>query len=296
MMGSILALLTGVCFALNDVFIRRAALRVSDASLGTLISVPMAVPIFLVVLAATGRIQDVLSFSRQSVMWLSLAGIFFFVIGRSLSYRCIQLVGANITSILRRANILVAVVLGIFVLAEPLSWTFAIGVLLIVIGISLVGLNPRREGTFGERPAKIPLKALMLGLGAGVAWGLAPIFAKIGLEGASSPLAGLLISFLAATAVLGLSMASPGRRQLISRITGKAVGLFFIAGLFSCTGNFCRYAALNLIPASVVTPIVATSPVFLLIFSYIFNRNLEIFSRPVIIGTVIVVVGTILLL
>jgi len=139
------------------------------------------------------------------------------------------------------------------------------------------------------------LKALILGLGAGVAWGLAPIFAKMGLRGAGSPLAGLFISFLAATIVLIFSLVSPGRRQLISRINTKAAGLFFLGGLFSCTANFCRYAALKLIPASVVTPIVATSPVFLLIFSYLFNRNLEIFSRPVIIGTMIVVVGTVLL-
>ena len=90
-------------------------------------------------------------------------------------------------------------------------------------------------------------------------------------------------------------MLSPGRRNLIHLINAKAAALFFIAGLLSCTANFCRYAALSLIPASVVTPIVATSPVFLLIFSYLFNRKLEIFSRPVIIGTIIVVLGTILL-
>lgn len=294
-MGSIFALLTGVGFALNDIFIRRATLKVSDAGLGTLVSVPMAVPIFLIVLAAGGHLQDVLSFSWQSVMWLSLSGVFFFVIGRTLSYRCIQMVGANITGILRRANIPVAVVLGIFVLDEPLSWAFAIGVLLIVVGISLVGINPGRVAAPGKQPERIPLRALIIGLGAGVAWGLAPIFAKIGLKGSGSPLAGLFISFLAATLVLGFTMVSPGRRQLIRRITGRAVGLFFIAGLFSCAANFCRYAALKLIPASAVTPIVATSPVFLLIFSYMFNRSLEIFSRPVIIGTVIVVVGTVLL-
>jgi uncharacterized membrane protein len=54
--------------------------------------------------------------------------------------------------------------------------------------------------------------------------------------------------------------------------------------------------ALGLAPASVVAPLVSITPVFLLVFSFLFNRKLEIFSRSVIIGTVTVVMGTILLI
>ncbi len=78
-------------------------------------------------------------------------------------------------------------------------------------------------------------------------------------------------------------------------MTGKAAGLFFIAGLFSCTANLLRYVALGLAPVSVVTPLVSIQPVFGLLFAFLFNRQLEIFSKPAIVGTITVVVGTLLI-
>ena len=54
--------------------------------------------------------------------------------------------------------------------------------------------------------------------------------------------------------------------------------------------------ALTLAPASVVTPLVSITPIFGLVLAYIFNRKLEIFSRPVIIGTLMVFMGTVLLI
>ncbi len=93
------------------IFVRRAVLKVPDASLGRLISVPMAVPIFFIILAVTGQIQSVFRFSWEGYVWLSSAGILHFVIGRSLNYKLVQLVGANVGTILRRANIMVSFII-----------------------------------------------------------------------------------------------------------------------------------------------------------------------------------------
>ena len=57
MIGSIFALLSATSFATNKIFIRRAVLRVSDASLGILISVPMAVPLFFLILVFSGKLH-----------------------------------------------------------------------------------------------------------------------------------------------------------------------------------------------------------------------------------------------
>jgi uncharacterized membrane protein len=167
--------------------------------------------------------------------------------------------------------------------------------LLIIAGITLAGLSPQKILYPDGRYAKIPAKAFVLGFGCGAAWGLAPILVKLGLQASGSPVAGAFISFLAATAVIILSMASPEKRISITAISGKAAGLFFAAGLLSFGANLTRYIALSLGPASVITPLVATSPVFLLVFSFVFNRNLEIFNTTVIVGTIAVVAGTILI-
>lgn len=296
MIGSLFSLLTAISFGMNAIFIRRAVLRVSDASLGTLISVPMGVPLFFLLLAFTGQVRSVLEFSWQSYVWLSLAGVVHFVVGRSLSYKCIQLVGANIASILRRINILVAVCIGVFLLHEPLSWQLAIGVFLIIAGVTVAGFSPQMLRNSHGQFLKIPTRAYVFGFGNGVAWGLTPIFVKLGLSGSGSPIAGALISFVAGTAVLSISLANYRRRSSFVDITGKAAMLFFIGGLLSFTAHLFRYSALGLAPASVVAPIVSTAPVFTLVLSFLFNRKIEIFSSPVIAGTVMVVIGTIILI
>ena len=295
MAGPLLALLSAGFFGMNKIFLRRAVLKVPDASLGTLISVPMSVPLFFLVILLGGKIQNLLNFTWQGYLWLSLAGILHFVVGRSLNYHCVQLVGANLTNLICRSNILVSVVIGITLLREPVGWRLALGVLFIITGISLPGLSQLFLEGSRHRLPKIPGKAFIFGFGCGLAWGISPIFIKLGLADSGAPLSGAFISFLAATLVLIVSMASPQRRKSANDITVKAGVLFFSSGLLSFIANMGRYVALGLAPASVVTPLFSTSPVFVLLFSFVFNRNLEIFNLPVIIGVVSVVIGSMLL-
>lgn len=296
MIGPLFALLSSVCFGVNGIFTRRAVLKTFHAGLGTLVTVPMAVPMFFLVLAVTGQVGSVLDFPWQSYVWLSLAGIIHFVIGRSLSYQCVQLVGANIAGILIRINILVAVVIGVSLLHEPLTLQLTIGVILIIAGISIPGLSSQTLRNSLGQFSQIPTKAFVVGFGGGLAWGISPICIKLGLRHSGSPIAGAFIAFAAATVVLIISLTLPQKRSSLVHMTGAASALFFIAGLLSFAANLFRFVALNLAPASVVAPIISTSPVFLLILSFLFNRKIEIFSRPVVIGAVAVVIGTIILL
>ena len=143
MIGPLIALLSAIFFALHAALVRRAVVQVSDASTGILISVPVVVPFLFLFLALTDQIRGLADLPWQSYAWLSAAGIFFFVVGRTLIYESTQLVGANITAILVRFNVLVSVVAGVTVLHEPLSWRMATGVLLILVGITMTGLSPR---------------------------------------------------------------------------------------------------------------------------------------------------------
>ena len=295
MIGSIFALMAAVFFAGNTVLIRRAVLKVADASLGTLISVPMGVPLFFIALVVSGQTGDLLRFSRQEIIWLSLAGILHFVVGRSLFYGCVQQVGANVAGILRRTNILVAVILGIALLNEPLTWVLAAGVALIISGITLTGLSSQTFRNADGKFARIPAKALLLGFGCGLAWGISPIFIKLGLKENGAAVSGAFISYLAATVFLGISLIGRRRKTAADQLTLPAVVLFLSGGIFSFSANLVRYLALSLAPASVVTPLVSTEPIFMMALAFIFNRQLEIFSRPVMIGSVLVVAGTILL-
>lgn len=295
MIGSLFALLAAISFALSMIFLRRAVLKVSEASAGTLISVPMAVPLFFLFLVFTDNLRSILYFSSQSYVWLSLAGVFHLVIGRSLSYKSTQLVGANITSILRRVNIFITVLIGIFLLHEPLSWRLGIGVFLIIIGITITGSRPQTLQTSYGQFSKIKTKAFIPALGCGMAWGLSPIFIKLGLKNSEFPIAGAFISFLVASAILSISLVNSQRRFSLFHMTGGTITLFFIDGFLTFTAHLFFYMALNLSPASFVSPLVSTSPIFQLLFSFLFNRKIEIISIPVIIGTILGVLGTLII-
>jgi drug/metabolite transporter (DMT)-like permease len=296
MTGPLLALLSALFFALHAVFVRRAVLEVEDSSIGILISVPLSLPILVPIVAYSDQLSNVIRFPWQSYFWLSAAGIFFFVVGRTLIYRCSQLLGANITSILIRTSVLFSVFIGIVFLKEPLNLRIAAGVLLITMGIMLTGTNPKMFRGADGKLLKIPAMALLLGLSCGFSIGISFVFVRLGLKGSGAPMAGVLVAYIAATIVLGFFLFNRRKRRLLFQIPGRVAGLFFFTGILSLAANIARFAALSLAPASIVAPLVLTYPILLLFFSFLLNRQIEIFNRIVVFGTITVVAGSLLLI
>lgn len=290
------AFLGALGFGLNAVFARRAVIRVLDATIGVLITVPLAVVFFLLILIAMGQVGSIATFSWQGYAWLSAAGIIHFVAGRSLNYNLVQLVGANIATVMREFHLIIAVTLGISVLGEQFSWQLVMGVLLIIVGLIVTTLNPQMFRSGRKLFSGIPSKAYLLGLGIGLSWGVNPIMIKLGLDGSNSPVAAAFISYTAAAIVASTFLWKTDKRRTLAGMNRGTLGFFCLSGLFSAAAGLMRFIALSLGPASVVTPIISTSPIFVLFFSYVFNRKLEVFGPTVIIGMIAVVTGSILLI
>ncbi len=290
------AIIGALSFAFGNVVTRRAVIKVFDTVVGLLISLPVGLLFFTLVLIAAGQVGSIINFSWQGYLWLSAAGILNFVVGRWLFYNCVKLAGANTATVMTRVGPLIAVSLGISVLGEPVTWKLIAGVLLIIFGVMLAGLNPQMFRSGQGLFTGISRKALLLGTSAGLAWGLTPIMVKLGLSGSSSPIAGVFISYLAANVALITFLSNHNRRDALLDTKLGVIGLFSLASLFSSTAQLMRYVALHMAPVSVVAPLFATSPVLLLIPSFLLNRKLEVFSRFIIIGAIAVVLGTILVL
>ena len=262
---------------------------------GVFISIVISLPFFLVILIASGQVRSIFSFSLSGYIWLSSAGILHFVIGRWLFFKGVQFSGANVTSILRRIDSLVALLFGAAFLKEPVSIQLVVGILLTVFGVIITSLNPKMVRDNQAPLLNLSPKALFFGLGTGVLWGITPVMMKVGLQGSDAPVAGAFISFFAATIALSFSLLNRDRRNSFSQLSWKIIGLYCIVGLLAGIANMFRFLALNLSPASVVTPLLSTTPVFLVALSFLLNRKLEVFNLPVIVGTVAVVIGAILL-
>ncbi|MDP2647574.1 MAG: EamA family transporter [Desulfobacterales bacterium] len=295
MSAGLLALLGAISFSFNGIVARRAVIKMMDASFSVLITIAAGMVFFVLILIGTGRLSNFASFSWQSYLWFSAAGIIHYILGRWFYLRCVQLVGANIAGIMSRTSPLVAVSMGVFMLGEALTWKLAMGILLIVLGVVLGALSPETFRGGKGLLSGMPRRAFFYGMGTGVTWGASPILVKFGLAGVNAPIAGALVSNLAAFLVLGVFILSRNSRVTFEGIKAGSLGLFSLIGLFSALAHLFRFIALSSGPASVVSPIFSTSPVFLLLLSFLFNRQLEVFNRAVVIGIFAVVAGTILM-
>lgn len=276
---------------------RRGVLRVKDAALGGYISVFVAPPLFLLTAIALSDLRSIATFTGRGYLWLALAGIIHFVLGRSSNYWSLKYLGANMASIVVALSPVYTVLLGIFILGEHMTGNTALGCALIIIGPASL-FWPEQRGTHentdhGNKP-RLSKKGIMASLLSGICYGITPLFIKLGLQQGGSALAGTLISYTTATLVLGTTMIHRGRREAVVHMERRALMWFALSGFFVALAQLFRYIALKLSPISIAGPLTATSPIFLLLLSFIVNRNVESFRFTVILGIILVVLGTIM--
>ncbi len=292
MSGSVISILSAVCFALSAIFTRRAVMRVTDSSVGVILSIFLAVPLFAVIVLGTGQLAEVGAFTRQEYLFLAMAGIFHFIIGRGFYYLGIQMLGANMANVLVSGHPFYSVVSGLLIFDEPLSWQLALGALLVIGGVLIIIWGPMSSGSDQSLRSKALFKGVLASLAAGLVYGLTPIPVKLGLGASGSPEAATLVSYVAASAVgLGILSSRSKRHSFLSMDKG-GVMWFSLGGFFVGMAQLFRYQALSLIPMSRVGPLIAISPLLVIIFSFVVNRDLETFKAKIIMGGLAVVAGT----
>jgi uncharacterized membrane protein len=133
----------------------------------------------------------------------------------------------------------------------------------------------------------------------GTGYGLSPIFVRLALRdtglGVGGGLAGAFVSYVAATLFVSLFAFLPGQIAHVRKLDPSTRNWFIGSGLTVMLSQMFRYLALSVAPVSVVQPIQRLSLVFRFFFSYLLNRDHEVFSSKVWISTAVALVGAILL-
>lgn len=127
-----------------------------------------------------------------------------------------------------------------------------------------------------------------------VCWGIAPVFAKVGLNN-MDPLPGLIIRTLTASVFALGSMSfngSIGKMKNISLITWVFIAIEALLATF--IGDLAYYAAIKKGDISVVTVIMSSSPLVTMLVAIIFLGEQITMVR--IIGAGLVVVGIMLIM
>lgn len=303
MTGGLLALLSAVTFAYSNASVRRGVLT------GTVlqavgISLPVALPVFLLAMLLTGGLPILIGFPERSWGLLAVAGAIHFAWARYCNYRATKAIGANLVAPVQQYGLIITLVLAVLWLGEQLTLLRMVGIVLVVAGPMLtlkpvktaasdVMPEPAGETGFVPQYAEGYLYALLSTIG----FGVSPILIRMAFEkkGVAIGIAGGFISYLAATAVVALLLTAPGqwhRFRTIDRTTAK---WFVISGLTVCVSQMFRYMALAIAPVSVVTPIQRLSIVFRVYFGWIINPQHEIFGGRIVAGTIVSLIGAVAL-
>ena len=201
----ILSLASALFFSLNAIFVKRGMTKV-DSRIATFISVVIPLPFLSVYCLLNGDFSYSYLLVQFTIIYLALAGILHFVLGRTMSYYSTQVIGASRTSTLTSTSIIYTTIFSALLLGEPIGIGLLIGVILIFVGTLFVLLSTPIVQTLAK-PRRRVAKAVTLGLAAGVIWGLTPILTKLGVLGAKSVLLSTLTSyFFAATVYTAVSI------------------------------------------------------------------------------------------
>jgi uncharacterized membrane protein len=315
-LGAFLALCSAATFALNNTLARRGVLT-GTVLQALSISVPIGVPIFLVAALVTGSLFHVATFSWRALLWLSLAGIVHFVWGRYCNYRAVKAIGSNLAGPLQESSVLIALVLAVLLLGETLTPFKVLGIVLVLLGPGVaveIGRKPKPKPKPDPKPKPEPAAAdeappakpaftphytegyLFAGLSA-TGYGTSPILVRTGLEdaGLGASIAGGLVSYTAATLAVIVVLAFAGSLRHARFIPADTAKWFGLAGLFVGISQMLRYMALSVAPVSVVAPIQRLSLLFRFLFSWIMNREHEVFSGRIFLGTALSLLGVLLL-
>jgi uncharacterized membrane protein len=272
-----LALVAALLSAASTIAVR-LGLRGSDSYTALWINLVVGTVGFWIVVLARGGLAPP---SLVGVLYFVLAGLLGTIAGRLLRFMAIERVGASITAAVLNLNVLISTILAILVLGERVTLPILAGTLVIVAGATLLSTEGRGI-PFRPRRMVIPLVSA-------ACFGVVAILRKIGVAHIG-PVFGSALNVTTAMVAFAAFLLASGRRGAMS-CRGRTLAWFVVAGAAENGGVFLNIVGLSLGAVSVVVPLYATAPVFVLILSFFFLRGVEALNARVVAGTLMIVAG-----
>jgi drug/metabolite transporter (DMT)-like permease len=205
-----------------------------------------------------------------------------------LSFVSNRALGPVVTSSLGNLAPLFSVALAVLVLHEPLRPLQVVGLFVAVGGVLIITVN--RTGN----PRDWRTWALLLPLCAALLRGIAPPVIKVGLEIWPNAIGAGLVGYIFSTVtVLTIERIRNGHFIAQGPNTGRL--WFAFTGIINGIGTLLLYAAVGAGPVTLVTPLIATYPLFTVGLSALVLSNVRITMRLVV-GVAMTVAGVALIL
>jgi uncharacterized membrane protein len=223
--------------------------------------------------------------SLRALPFFILSGLVGTVGGRFTRFIGIDKVGASVASAINNLNPFIAAGLAIVFLGEQVTLPILAATVVIVLGTILLSLSGRQVGF---RPLH-----LIYPFTAAFCFGVVGVIRKLGLS-ETGPIYGSAVNMTTALIVFTAFLLISGNAGLM-RCRGVSLCYFIAAGIAENTGVCLLIVALSLGQVSVVTPLAGTAPLFVLLLTYWFLRDLEALTLRLLVGTLLIVAGVVLL-
>jgi DME family drug/metabolite transporter len=281
-MAEYFSLQAAFCFSVAHVLIRRGLVE-SNAMTGSFISLSISAVVLCLLAPFFGSAAD---FWNPAIGYFVLAGIFAPGIGRTLSYVGIERVGVARSVPIVNASPIFASVLAVAYLGETWALQNIAGTLLVIGGVIMLSMVKPAKDEWRKIDILYPI------LGA-VAFGISANLRKSGLDATNVPALGAAVTAVtAALFSLGLLLLKGGSEAF--KLSRKSAAWLFTAGFFNTAAMLSVFYALSFGKVVIVEPLVSSNPVLTLVLTAVFLKDLEVLSARVIVGSLLAVIGTIL--
>lgn len=285
-MSYILFAFLSALFAALTSILAKIGIKDVDSHLATAIRTVVVLFFSWLMAFITSDISSLASVSAKTLLFLILSGI---TTGASWICYFYALKKGNINVVvpIDKSSTVMAMLLGIIVLSEPITPLKALCMVLIALGTYL--MIDKKESSASPEGRSYILYAF---LGAVFA-ALTSILGKIGVSDIDSNL-GTAIRTIVVLIMAWAIVFARGKHKEIKDIDKKSLVFIIFSGFATGASWLCYYRALSTGPASVVVPIDKLSILVTVAFSYIFfGEKLRAKSA---VGLLSIVCGTLLLL
>jgi drug/metabolite transporter (DMT)-like permease len=287
--GVLWATASGMGFGLFQSLNRRAIRGIEDPYVSTFLQLSVATAILVAASLASEDLSQLGAASGGAIAIFALAGIIHFVLGWLLLNVSQARIGASRTAPLITLTPLFGVALAAVALGELPSAAALTAILPIMAGAWL--LASRGSGDVAiERDS-------IFAFGTAFMWALSAVLTVEALEGLDSPLLGVTLGLLAATAALGGALAARGSLGEVRSIATGTLTLKLLAAVVVAFATWFRLLALDETDVAIVlaTNLVSV-PVTLVLAPILVGRHLEQADARVWVGGLLVIAGVLALI
>jgi len=301
-LGEVISLIVAVSWTVTALFADKASHRLGSMTANVL-RLSMAILFLGALLWVTiGHPYPVYA-SGEAWLWLALSAVVGYVFGDWCLFNCYLSIGARFGQLFMTLAPPMAAIAGWAILGESLTWKSWLAMAVTLSGIAISILS-REEGY--KVKLTLPLKGVLLGLGAGLGQGVGLVLSKVGLQyyadaipadaprlmGSMLPFASTMIRALFGAAGFLILMAFqkglPRLKAAVHDRTGMRYAL--IMTLFGpVLGVSLSLMAVQYTSAGIASTLMALTPVIILIpYAFIYKERIK--AREVL-GVLVSMVG-----